>query len=291
MPFARRVSWGLALAASLAAGTVVLAGELDELRESVRNPSEPAPHEEPPKPRAHREPPRERRGPSFECDDDEGWINSSGLLLAGYVIATPYWLPHIALGDDLHDHGFVVAAPYEDAKSGMLTTADSDVAMPVAFGRVQLDALTDFGDLWRVGGSVLVESPMRVGIDSSFGYWHERLERDSDALWLGDFNLVYRFAQSPRAQFRAGLGVNWLADDRRADAGVNFTYGFDVFPAKPWVLTETLDMGTLGSATLLRSQTTVGVVRHRWEVFTGFDYTRIGRTDLYGWMNGVRVRF
>lgn len=261
------------------------------LSRSQYSSSESASSEPTPAPRKSEKPRRERSGPAFACDDDDRWTDTDGLKLTGIVIASPFWLPHLALDDTFHDDGYVVAAPYEDAPAAMLATADPDVRMPAVFGRLQLDTLTDFGDLWRVGGNALIEVPQRFGVDTSFGYWHERLDGGSDGLWLGDFNLVYRFAQSSRAQFRAGLGANWLADDRGADFGVNFTYGFDLFPAKPWVMTQTFDMGTLGSASLVRSQTTVGIIRHRWELITGFEYTRIGRADLSGWMNGVRLRF
>ncbi|MCC7418877.1 MAG: hypothetical protein IT428_01220 [Planctomycetaceae bacterium] len=286
-----RNSWWLVLAAALVAGSGLRAGELDQVRESVRSPSESSASEATPPSREREKPRRARSEPRFECDDDDRWTDSDGLKLTGVLIASPFWLPHLALDDTFLNHGYVVAAPYEDASAAMLTTADPDVRMPAVFGRLQLDTLTDFGDLGRVGGNALIEVPQRFGVDTSFGYWHERLDGGSNALWLGDFNLVYRFAQSSRAQFRAGLGTNWLADDRGADFGVNFTYGFDFFPAKPWVMTQTFDMGTLGSASLARSQTTVGIVRHQWELFTGLELTRIGRADLTGWTNGVRVRF
>jgi hypothetical protein len=29
----------------------------------------------------------------------------------------------------------------------------------------------------------------------------------------------------------------------------------------------------------------------RWELFTGFDYYRIGSGELCGWINGIRLRF
>jgi hypothetical protein len=67
-----------------------------------------------------------------------------------------------------------------------------------------------------------------------------------------------RIGPSERAQFRAGLGMNWLDDPIDTDLGFNFTYGADFFPGRPWILSATLDWGTLGSAELFRFRTSVG---------------------------------
>ena len=64
---------------------------------------------------------------------------------------------------------------------------------------------------------------------------------------------MFRFAQSPRSQWRAGIGFNWLDDPIDTNFGFNFTYGFDLFPRRPWVLSTELDWGTLGEAELLRA--------------------------------------
>jgi hypothetical protein len=48
--------------------------------------------------------------------------------------------------------------------------------------------------------------------------------------------------------FRTGLGFNWLDDPIDTNFGFNFTYGADLFPRRPWVLSATIDWGTLGEA-------------------------------------------
>jgi hypothetical protein len=110
-------------------------------------------------------------------------------------------------------------------------------------------------------------------------------------LLLGDVNLVYRFAQHEQAQFHFGLGGRLLTDDSDTDLGVNVTYGADIYPVKPLVLSTSIDFGTLGSARLFHGRATVGIICSGWEVYTGYDYLRIGSADLQGPMIGLRYWF
>lgn len=207
-----------------------------------------------------------------------------------FCCAAPFQGPHALLGDDLADIGQMVSRPYVEAPAGLLTDADPATRLPPLSGRLQLDVLSDFDDLDRFGGSLLVETPFRLGVDTSGSVWNEAGTGDG-ALCMGDFNLVYRFAQSERVQFRSGVGLNWLSDDAGAELGFNFTYGAEVYPSRPWVLGTTFDLGTLGDAGLFHCQATAGVVFDRWDVFVGVDYSRIGQGELSGLLSGVRFRF
>jgi hypothetical protein len=271
-----------ACAVSLLA-TSVCAQEFDEIRNSVRNGTPPDEESEPRKRRHSRS--------SDHCNDDEdsGFGDLfGGMLLVG--LASPYWLPHFITGDDLVVWGAVVAAPYDDAEYSLVTQTMVD-DLPPLFGRLQLDYTTNFGDQDKVGGQVLIETPWRLGIDTTWTSWWERGPGPTDSLQLGDFNIVYRFAQAEDIQFRSGLGFNWISDDVGSDFGFNFTYGVDYFPRRPWVISTTFDLGTLGDAGLFHNQTTVGIALKQFEIFTGFDYYRIGGGELSGWTNGVRWRF
>jgi hypothetical protein len=108
-------------------------------------------------------------------------------------------------------------------------------------------------------------------------------------LWTGDCNVVFRFAQMPQMQMRTGLGFNWLSDHVGGEAGFNFTYSGDFFPAEPWILSGEIDWGKLGSVGLFHGRATVGVHYHRCEVYTGFDYLDIGDTQISGLIAGLRV--
>ena len=112
-----------------------------------------------------------------------------------------------------------------------------------------------------------------------------------DSLTTGDANLVFRFAQGPKALFRTGIGANWLADDVGSDFGFNFTYGFDLFPSKPWVISAELDWGRLGDAHLLHLRTTGGMMIHRGEAYIGVDYYDVGWVETTTLISGVRIWF
>ncbi len=92
-------------------------------------------------------------------------------------------------------------------------------------------------------------------------------------------------------QWRAGLGFNWLDDEQATDFGFNFTYGVDVFPVRPLVLSAELDWGTLGSADLFHFRTTAGMIVWHVEVYTGYEYRDIDRTQTSALIGGVRVWF
>ena len=92
-------------------------------------------------------------------------------------------------------------------------------------------------------------------------------------------------------QWRTGFGFNWLDDPVDTDFGFNFTYGADWYPARPWVLSATLDWGTLGHAELFRFHTTAGVLVNRVETYIGYKYLDIDRTQTNSLLAGVRIWF
>ncbi len=159
-------------------------------------------------------------------------------------------------------------------------------------GRIRFEYADDFDDISRVGTHMLLSTSSRFGLDMEMNGFHEDLLGTArDELWLGDFNAIYRFAQSERAQFRAGLGMNWLDDPIDTDFGFNFTYGVDFFPARPWILSATLDWGTLGSAELFRFRTSLGLIIDRVEVYSGYEYLDIDDSQTGSLMGGIRVWF
>ena len=144
----------------------------------------------------------------------------------------------------------------------------------------------------NIGGHLLLESGVRLGLDARASHLEERLTGGGrDELWIGDCNAIYRFAQSDWGEFRAGLGINWLNDACRTDLGFNFIYSADFFPVKPWVLSATLDAGTLGKAALFRFRGTAGIMVNRFEIFAGYEYSDIERAHWNGLVGGVGVWF
>ena len=92
-------------------------------------------------------------------------------------------------------------------------------------------------------------------------------------------------------QMSAGLGLNVLDDRFRTHYGFNFTYGADIFPVKPLVVSLSMDAGNVGHAGLFRARGTVGVLYRGLELFTGYDYLNIGGVDLQGPLAGLRLWF
>jgi hypothetical protein len=220
------------------------------------------------------------------CDD--GWISYWMVELSGYAVTSPWWGPHVALQDDLRLQGYFPRFPY-DGRGGYITTDPGEPRRWAA--RLQAEYADQFGDTSRVGGQLLLSSASRWGLDTAMDRFEERLSGGRDRLWLGDCNVVYRFAQSERAEFRTGIGFNWLDDPAQTDFGFNFTYGADFFPGKPWVLSSTLDWGSLGDAELFRFRATVGALVRRTEVYTGYEYLDVDSVEMNALVAGIRLWF
>ena len=210
----------------------------------------------------------------------------------GVATATaPIWGPHAFLDDNLSTNGYFLRFPYDDY-SGYIRTEEWAEGTRSVAARVDVAYIETFDRLDIISGRLLVETAPRFGVAASFNHLEERLRSGGrDALQIGDCNLVYRFAQGEWAEFRTGLGLNWLNDCRGTDLGFNFTYAVDLYPRKPWVLSATIDAGTLGHAGLFRFRTTAGVVFHGIETYAGYEYTDIERTHWNGLVAGLRIWF
>jgi hypothetical protein len=219
--------------------------------------------------------------------DDDG-LEIGSIVVTG-IVTSPYWIPAVALGDDYELAAWFPDAPYEGVAGALVIDSPLPENSSDWIARLRGEYSNDFDNLNRAGSSLLLEHSSRFGIDTSWDYRYQDLLVGHDDLWTGDFNIVYRFAQSERVQFRSGLGFNWLSDEIDTDFGFNFTYGADFFPAEPWVVSAVIDWGRLGNASLFHGRVTVGVVLDRFEIYTGYDYYDVGGTPLEGFIAGVGV--
>jgi len=209
----------------------------------------------------------------------------------GALIVSPLWVPRAISGDDFADCGYFLHFPYEGDSGYISTSHDSEKTRPLAV-RLDVDYAETFNRLDSISGHLLVETAPRFGLAASLNHLEERLPGGGhDQLDIGDCNFVYRFAQNEFAEFRAGLGFNWMNDAPSADLGFNFAYAVDLYPRKPWVLSAEIDAGTLGATGLFRFRTTAGVVFHGVETYAGYEYTDIGRTHWNSLIAGVRLWF
>jgi hypothetical protein len=302
---ARSLFVGSVVAASCLVGSAALAeqGMLQTIRQDVRGDG--APSSSPPSDNA----PDDR---SDECCEPGAWMdnsNASGCsssssgcnrgestamafwIVPTAVIFSPIWVPHAMLGDDFRDCGGFSRFPYADDSGYIDTSRSGGKTKPLAV-RLDLGYAETFNRLDSIDGHLLLETASRFGLAASVHHLEERLSGGGrDQLDIGDCNFVYRFAQNNWAEFRAGLGLNWMNDTEGTDVGFNFIYAADLYPRKPWVVSAEIDAGTLGCTGLFRFRTTAGVVFHGIETYTGYEYTDIGRTHWNSLIAGVRLWF
>jgi len=286
-------------------------GELDSIRQDVRTP--PPPSDSPP-PSKHYE-----DGESPETKDAVGqlWLLPEAACVL--AVTSPLWVPIAALHDNYGPPVAFARFPYDNVEGYLLVgpapvdlkdladqPANADTSSSAAekesavlapegscfAGRLSLDYADNLDRLGQTGGDLLLSTAWRFGMDTQWHYFNEQLPgRASDHLWIGDWNLVFRFAQSEHVEFRTGFGFNWLNDPLDTNFGFNWTYGADFFPIKPWVFSTSIDLGRLGDAGLFHGRATVGVILDRFEVYTGYDYYDIGHVDISSLVGGVRVWF
>lgn len=228
---------------------------------------------------------------SSECGCEHGVGSSFDGGVIFTVVASPWLIPRSILEDK--DEVLTMADfPYAENWDGYFVNQDPQPEWTKPWsGRFLAESGTDFDGLQKYGGRLRLDTSSRWGLDTEWNFRRESLSSGHDTLWNGDANLIYRFAQSRRAAFYTGLGVNWLSDRFGGNAGFNFTYSADFYPADPWVVSGSIDWGTLGHATLFHGRATVGVMLNRLEVFTGYDYLKLGGTSLPSFVAGVQLHF
>ena len=298
-PFSRPVlagCAGLVLVSLIASGTVAQQGTLQNLREDVRDGPPPAPPGPPPSPaNAGNNPlPDNTAGnghvPDWPTDANWGW----GLLAigaAGAVAVSPYALPRMAMNDEgFFESSYFEPWPHYDEDGYLRSFEIPGVTRPFAV-RLDVEYLETFDRLDNLGSHLLIETAPRLDFGASWNHLEERDDNGRDSLNIGNWNLMYRFAQGELGAFRAGLGMNWLNDSTATNLGFNFTYAGDIYLYTPWVLSAEFDWGTLGKAQLLTFRTTLGVVFHHVETYAGYEYTDIGREHWNGLIAGLRFWF
>lgn len=292
--------WGVAAtfaALTLPCPSVRAEGIIQTILDSVRGDSGDESGQENPQPARRLHLDEGTSAPSNGYDDSSSDPLSAlfaPVVYAGlFVAASPFWGPCAVLDDDYSLPACFPRFPYDNVAGHL---ADGSATGRIWSGRFNVEYLEPFTDANGVGGRVLLSTTSRFGLDAEASHFNEhRANAEFDTLWVGDCNLVFRFAQAEKAEFRAGLGFNWLDSPgvtrRQSDFGFNFTYGADFFPRKPWIFSADLDAGNLGRAALVRFRTTGGILLHGVEAYTGYEYLDIGRGHFNLLVAGVRAWF
>ncbi len=241
---------------------------------------------------------KQYRQPNNVCDEDECYDDGWGDLLKpasyalGIVATSPFWGPAVLVGDDRVTPGYFPRHPYRYRSGYMRICEDGGKPLDWLSVRASGEYGTNFRRMDWVAGRLLIETTSRWGTDSEVRWLNESLPSGrSDSLWLGDTNILYRFAQGEKFQARAGMGLNYLADNVDTNLGVNFTYSADWYPTKPAVVSSELDLGWLGQETLFHFRITQGINWRSAEAFLGYDYYAVGSFQVGGMVAGVRLWF
>ena len=228
-------------------------------------------------------------------DSGKAMLDDIGSRLANRIMApvftSPFWIPRAIAQETDYRHGYFLEYPFQDQWGGLTEVPLSENIWTDTLLRLRLDAGTNFDDLRFTGGQLLFDAPWRFGIDSEFGYWQEDTIGFEDHVWIGDINFVYRFAQSPRLQARAGIGANYLVDDVESNWGLNLTYSTDLFLKPPFIASLEADLGSLGESSRVHFRGSLGACRGPAEVFVGYDYLATGGENVSSLVAGLRFWF
>lgn len=159
-------------------------------------------------------------------------------------------------------------------------------------GRASIENGNDFCCLNRARFKIRFESSGGFGIQSRFNFYTEHLQGNrTDNLFLNTTDLLFRFISEEELLMYIGVGFHVLNDDIDTNLGVNLTFGVDVFPVKPFVISLVVDIGSIDEAEIFHGRATFGVLLNRWEIFAGYDFRSFGGVQLYGPLGGLRFWF
>jgi hypothetical protein len=235
---------------------------------------------------------------SSSSDDDDDQISFE---FCKALFCAPFTIPHACLHDDFEVPATFLAYPYSHAWSGVMQPGmdkkQIDGVTPATWERLwtlrtTIEDGNDFNGLNRLSVLYLADTVTRFGIGGRFDFFDERQSSGGyDHLTLADTNLLFRFAQSEKTQFRAGIGARFMHDRDRTDAGINLVYGFEYFPKDPYTIRAQVEGGNLNHAGVFRVNAAVGVAWNRLEAQLGYDYLQIGSAKLQGPFVGLRFWF
>lgn len=291
----------LVLLAAFAPFALAQGGRLEQVRDSVNTAESESDKQKPTTPHS--------KDDAEDTSDSSGGDLSSFLGGVGYVAAqgtyyfasalvmSPFCIPQLIIeGKRPTDGGLFPRYPYKGDQLGYLSfeESESEDAVPRGLwaGRFSLENGNDFDGLNRVASQLFFETASRFGVQARVELLTEDLDCGcTDHSWLSSYELTYRFAQNTNIQMYAGLGLRVFDDAFDTHYGWNFVYGADIFPAKPWVLSFSLDAGSAGETGVFRARGTVGYLYRGFETYAGYDHLNIGGVELGTWLAGIRLWF
>lgn len=230
-----------------------------------------------------------------EYDHDEGnwlWCAFDGALedSLSAVVLLPFRAPRLMLGDTGFARATFERYPGRGGPGFWRVGTEEEAGRELAL-RPWFALGTDFDDLERTAFGFELEHASRFGLELEWARWREDLAAGaSDELDLGEFSVVYRFAQARSVAFHSGLGLNVLHDEQGSDYGLDWTYGA-TFLASPLTFGLDFDLGTLGDASLTHLGASAGLALERFELFVAHERWEIDSVDLDSTSLGLRGWF
>lgn len=262
-------------------------GKLDEIRQEVETPDSPDPPGPPSKDKSIS---FSFRGSSRCDDEDDSWNSFSGQFVF-MALTSPWWLPKATLEQEDEGPAQFPPAPYT-THDGYLSIQESRSPTDGWGGRISLDSGNNFNDITSLSGRLRLDTLHRIGFDGEWVWLHERNGGGGDDLVRGDANVVIRFAQSERAQFHSGIGLNWLSGSGDPDFGFNFTYGADFFPVDPVIISTSFDLGNVNHSSLIHFRGTLGLmVLDRLHLYSGYDVINFSGNSIHSLISGIEFWF
>ncbi len=241
---------------------------------------------------------------SASCSDGSGDSDGSPLgTVAAYVFISPFWIPHQLVEQHQNAAGgwSVLSRPYAGGAAGYLLpipgpSFDSGESADPGEGEPERPPVTrrpvgvqlaaegspPLSGVGRVQARARMITSERVELDAAYGLYLEGPTGDGSSAWLGQSHVSFRFAQSPRVQFRAGLGARHWIDQQGSTLGLDGLYAVDVFWGKPMTSTLEITGGSLGSGWAFETRATVGAALGMGEVYVGYDAIWIGPGGIDG---------
>lgn len=231
-----------------------------------------------------------RQGDRWADEDDE----DASLLgnLVREMLFLPYTAPRWLLNDNGQPASFTDYPFATEGAANLVINQFPSTTAKIARLRFGMEYGDNFDRQQKITTRVLLDSKFRLGIDTSFDYLREQLgASEHDQTWLGDINLTWRFAQSSRAEWRAGIGYNWQSDSFGSDGGFNFTYGGNIYMNQPNVIDFDLDLGQIGNASLNRFRVGYSLYLKRVRLTLGYEHLRIGTFKTNYFNSGIGIDF
>jgi hypothetical protein len=237
-------------------------------------------------------------------------IAAYGIYYAVLGVTSPWWLPNILLEAN-HQAGTARAIrfadyPYASGTRGFLLEAPELITEPDGSVRVEENdaaipkrvewAAARFGveygigvtdGISRFGVHARLQLPLRVQFDTDWSLWREHDREGIDVAFMGREHLAIRFAESSRVQFYSGLGPQHFCDGRSCIHGVDFTWGFEAFPSRPFVFGFEGALGNLDQAFAPGLRTHLGYLIGPVEASVGWHQRWVGNVPLGGPFIGV----